>query len=87
MRGDVRFGSLADICAATRHVCFTPIATAKADIGRKLRPIMMISASEVSFLSQIAVNRSNEKATAYLTSTRVRASALRLSARGACAVR
>jgi hypothetical protein len=28
---DVRFGSQADICAAKRHVRFTPIATAKAD--------------------------------------------------------
>jgi hypothetical protein len=28
---DVRFGSKADICGATSHVRFTPIATAKAD--------------------------------------------------------
>jgi hypothetical protein len=31
---NVRFGSKADICAATTHVRFTPIATKKADIGK-----------------------------------------------------
>jgi hypothetical protein len=30
---NVRFGYKADICAATSHVRFTPIATAKADIA------------------------------------------------------
>ena len=32
---DVRFGSKADMCNATTHVRFTPIATAKADMYRK----------------------------------------------------
>jgi len=45
--------------------------------------ILMISGERGEFFKP----DSNEKATAYLTSTRVRASALRLSARGSCAVR
>src|SRR5262249_7490027 len=31
---DVRFGSKADMCSAQARVRFTPIATAKADIGK-----------------------------------------------------
>ena len=32
---NVRFGSKADICVATSHVRFTPIATAKADSRKR----------------------------------------------------
>jgi len=36
LRAHVRFGSKADMCAAISHVTLPPIATAKADMGRKL---------------------------------------------------
>ena len=37
---NVRFGSQADICAATSHVCFTPpIATAKANFRTRSCPL------------------------------------------------
>jgi hypothetical protein len=32
LRIDVRFGSKADMCAAKRHVCFTPNSDIKCDI-------------------------------------------------------
>ena len=38
MGSDVRFGSKADICAAIRHVRFTPTTTAKADFRTSFTP-------------------------------------------------
>jgi hypothetical protein len=54
--GYVRFGSLADICSAKRHVRIAPIATAKADITRNSRT----SGVEIS---QVLLGRKRERST------------------------
>jgi len=65
---EVRFGSLVDICSATGHVRFTPIATAKADLrktpcllyppkadmGHKRTPAIRKGRSFAPFLFQVS---------------------------------
>ena len=47
---DVRFGSLADICAAKNDVRFTPIATAKADMPQMVMSALDLKADVCSAL-------------------------------------
>src|SRR5262245_20435091 len=44
-RGDVRFGSKADMCSARAHVCFTPNSDRKSR-HRPLRPMLLSSVTE-----------------------------------------
>ena len=53
VRPDVRFGSLADICAAISDVRFTPIATAKADFPQKTMSALPLKADMCSALAHV----------------------------------